>query len=61
MSRAVSGNYFVALGGGGGHKLGALVQTKIKRLPPFFFAELRCKKGPGAYDRASTVYTLAQN
>ena len=39
--------------GGGGRKFGALVQTSIKR-PPFFFAELRCKKG-GAYNRASTV------
>ena len=32
-------------GGGGGRKLGVLVQTSIKRPPPFFFAELRCKKG----------------
>ena len=30
---------------GGGRKLGAIVQTSIKRPPPFFFAELRCKKG----------------
>ena len=28
-----------------GRKLRALVRTSIKRPPPFFFAELRCKKG----------------
>ena len=27
-----------------GGKLGALVQTLIKRPPPLFFAQLRCKK-----------------
>ena len=37
--------FSVAWGGEGGRKLGALVQTSIKRPPPFFFAELRCKKG----------------
>ena len=51
MSRAVPGNHFVALGGG--RKLGALVQTSIKR-PPFFFYDAK----RGAYDRASMVDQL---
>ena len=38
--------FSIALGGGGGRKLGALVQTSIKQ-PSFFFAELRCKRGGG--------------
>ena len=50
VNQALPGNHFVALGGGGGggggggRKLGALMQNSIEH-PPFFFAELRCKKG----------------
>ena len=61
MSLAVAyllpGNHFVALGGwgGGGRKLGALVQTSIKRPPPSFSPNYDAKKG--AYNRASTVYS----
>ena len=40
--------------GGGGRKLGALVQTSIKRLPPSFSPNYDAKGG--AYNRASTVY-----
>ena len=63
------GNHFVALGGGGGggeggvssgHKLGAYVQNSIKRLPPFFFAKLQCKRG-GGYNRVSTVHVCTDN
>ena len=45
-------------GGGGGRKLGALVQTSIKRPPPLFFAELRCKKRGRIIEQVRYLYKI---
>ena len=56
------GNHFVVLGGGGGGGGGVNSGHKYKiqlNVPPFFIAELRCKRGGGAYNQASTVNVTA--
>ena len=55
------GNHFVALGGGGGGGGGVSSGHKCKiqlNVPPFIFAELRCKKGGRIIEQVWYMYKL---